>query len=285
LLANIAKKDSDWRVRKVAVGRLTDQTLLADIAKKDSDQYVREGAVKKLTDQTALADIAKTDADSVVAYAALERIKDSQVLDSLARHEGAASDVRLLAAWQLTDKPLLSALAQNAADKRVRRVASSKFSANTWTIERGKFADLISEGKLLAEINGDSIHNLNVTIRRLVYHPLKVTIPAGSYFVSNNPKVQNMVLTADVTFMLFGDSYKERDYKRNRDAMGAGPRRRRVIEVPESRPFRARWWGGVHPPVPHSLHSRSTGGYSRCAPPGHRRREEIGGDLAPKGRS
>jgi hypothetical protein len=37
--------------------------LLADIAKKDSDWNVRMAAVEKLTDQNAPADTAKTNAD------------------------------------------------------------------------------------------------------------------------------------------------------------------------------------------------------------------------------
>jgi hypothetical protein len=207
MLAEIAKNDYDDDTRAAAVEKLTIQDVLADLAKNDEDSEIAWEALRRLDDQPLLAETAVTSRHGQVRSGALERIKDSHALDRLARHEGASPDTRLLAVWRLADKPLLSALAQNAPDERVRRAATGKLSANTpRTLERGKLADLINEGKLLAEINGDSIRNLNVALRKLAPHPLEVTIPAGAYFVCDNQNAQNMVSTADVTLTLRADS-------------------------------------------------------------------------------
>ncbi|MDR2675203.1 MAG: hypothetical protein LBC18_10180 [Opitutaceae bacterium] len=233
LLAELARNDHEQSVRHSATGRLDDQRLLAGIARDDEDDAVREQAISRLTDQNTLADIAKNHKASDTAWAALkklddphllaetaassrhgevrvgalEEIKNPPVLDSLARREDAEPETRLLAVWRLADKPLLAELAKNAPDERVRRAAASKLSANApRTLERGKLADLINEGKLLAQINGDNIRNMNIVLRKLAPHPLEVTIPAGSYFVCDNPNAQNMVSTADVTLTLRGDS-------------------------------------------------------------------------------
>jgi hypothetical protein len=211
MLAEIAKNDKSVDMRTAAVGKLTVQDALADVAKSDEDSGIAWEALRRLDDQRLLAETATASRHGQIRAGALERIKDSQALDSLARHGDAAPEIRLLAVWRLADKPLLSALAKDAPDDRVRRAAASKLSENRLRgAERGKIMDLINEGKLLAEINGDNIQNLNIVLRKLTPHPLEVTIPAGSYFVCDNPKAQNMVSTADVTTTLRGDSQSAR---------------------------------------------------------------------------
>ena len=234
-LAAVAKNDDDPHVRKLALSKIASgpQAALADIAKTAENGDAAFAVVEKITDQGLLAEIAVASKHGQVRSGALERIKDSQALDGLARHVGASPDTRLLAVWRLADKLLLSALAQNAPDERVRRAAAGKLSTNAQgAVERGKFADLINEGKLLAEINGDSIRNLRITLRKLAPHPLEVTIPTGTYFVCDNPAAQNMVSTTDVTLVLRGDTQstgvpvacanKPKDIPGERDAFTLG---------------------------------------------------------------
>jgi len=69
-LVRIAVEDKDAGARRVAVEKLTDQSLLAKIAVEDKDSDVRCTAVEKLTDQSVLAKIAVEDKDSGVRRAA-----------------------------------------------------------------------------------------------------------------------------------------------------------------------------------------------------------------------
>jgi uncharacterized protein YnzC (UPF0291/DUF896 family) len=55
--------------------------------------------------------------------------------------------------------------------------------------------ELLENGIIEAEIIGGDITYVNVRIRRLVSDPVTVRIPVGSFFVSENSSVQNMVAT------------------------------------------------------------------------------------------
>ena len=69
-LVRIAVEDKDAGARRVAVEKLTDQSLLAKIAVEDKDSDVRCTAVEKLTDQSVLAKTAVGDEDTNVRSAA-----------------------------------------------------------------------------------------------------------------------------------------------------------------------------------------------------------------------
>ena len=49
--AELAKNGKDADTRIIAVGKLNDQTLLADIARSDTNARVRQSAAERLTDQ------------------------------------------------------------------------------------------------------------------------------------------------------------------------------------------------------------------------------------------
>jgi hypothetical protein len=57
--------------------------------------------------------------------------------------------------------------------------------------------DLLENNIIEAEITGGDITYVNLRIRRLVPDVVNVQIPAGSFFVSENPAAQNMVATAE----------------------------------------------------------------------------------------
>ena len=69
-LVRIAVEDKDAGARRVAVEKLTDQSLLAKIAVEDKDSGVCRTAVEKLTDKLLLAKIAVGDEDTNVRSAA-----------------------------------------------------------------------------------------------------------------------------------------------------------------------------------------------------------------------
>ena len=108
LLAEIARDDTDVRVRRAAVGKLMDPVALGGFA-TDSEPSVREqaaamlrdialeafegvtetdslAAVEALSDTKALALVAKSAVSEAVAGRALDRVSDPHVAGSIARH-------------------------------------------------------------------------------------------------------------------------------------------------------------------------------------------------------
>lgn len=68
--------------------------------------------------------------------------------------------------------------------------------------------DLLNDGKIEVQAQGNGISNVFVRLRRLVPRPLTVRIPVGSYFVSANPSAQNMVTTAEKKLRLVGSDWQ-----------------------------------------------------------------------------
>jgi hypothetical protein len=82
-LADIAKRDKNPVIRKVAVGKLTNDSILADIAKNDESGDVRCEAVDRLSFQKPsiqplLLDIFNNDPRMDVRAAALDKIQDGE---------------------------------------------------------------------------------------------------------------------------------------------------------------------------------------------------------------
>jgi hypothetical protein len=67
--------------------------------------------------------------------------------------------------------------------------------------------DLLENNILEVEIAGGNITYVNLRVRRLVPEVVNVTIPAGSFFVSDNPAAQNMVATAEKKTRLTTDGW------------------------------------------------------------------------------
>jgi hypothetical protein len=95
---------------------------------------------------------------------------------------------------------------------------------------RGRdIVDLINEHKVELRTIGSGIDEIEVEIRRLVPHPLKVRIPVGTYFVAENSSTQNMVTTQEEQRTLDHDDWvylspavacanRERDVPNNEDS-------------------------------------------------------------------
>jgi hypothetical protein len=131
-LAALAKDDADSRVRRAAVGRLTDVSALADIARNESDEGVREHAVAQIAERASkhdaeqagpavealialgrereLGSLARTPGPEALRRRAVEALRDARLLASVARHAGDAG-ARMLALGRLTDASELEGVA------------------------------------------------------------------------------------------------------------------------------------------------------------------------------
>jgi formylglycine-generating enzyme required for sulfatase activity len=121
-LAKIAKTDKHPELRRLAVLKLTDQTVLAGIAKTDEYWAARQAATERITDQAVLTDIAKTDAEFKVRQAAISKLADKKVIGGIAKTDQ-DSRVRQAAVARLTEQALLAEIAKTDVDAEVRRAA------------------------------------------------------------------------------------------------------------------------------------------------------------------
>ncbi|MCC7123510.1 MAG: DUF349 domain-containing protein [Acidobacteria bacterium] len=123
-LTSFAKDDGDVRVRRTAVGRVSDPAVLADIVRNEAEPSIRDLALGQLVERAGkhdatqaepavaalvslgrerdLAQVAKAAGPEALRRRAVEALRDPKLLGSVARH-GAESAARLLAVSRLTD--------------------------------------------------------------------------------------------------------------------------------------------------------------------------------------
>jgi WD40 repeat protein len=202
VLARLVKDNQAAHMRDEIVKKLTGQKLLAEIAGGEDSEHVRKEAVNRLTAPQALLHLARHGKDDGIALAAVKKLDDPQMLAGLAGDESANNAARLWAVWRVADCELLAGIAKTATDERVRGAASEKLAGTTPGATPQNITDLIKAGRILAEISGGNIQNIYVRLRKTVPYPLEAVIPAGTYFVCNNKKAQNMVSTEDVRIAL-----------------------------------------------------------------------------------
>lgn len=95
VLAEVAKNDEDFRVRREAVWKLNDQKLLMEIAKKDTEKAVKQAAIEKLKDQGVLTEIVKNDEDWQVHREAVGKLNDHKSLAEIAKNDKEEYDLRI----------------------------------------------------------------------------------------------------------------------------------------------------------------------------------------------
>lgn len=120
-LRELATTDPDARVRRAAVGRLTDTGLLAEVARQDADEGVRDEATRLLV-ETAVGKY--EDTDEATALAALDALPDPKQVIVIARSAFFPS-VRAAALAAVTDVRALGAIARQGdhADTRLDALA------------------------------------------------------------------------------------------------------------------------------------------------------------------
>ncbi|OAM90700.1 hypothetical protein OH491_02830 [Termitidicoccus mucosus] len=217
------KKRHDPRVPAGIAG--AGESMKADYDTRYIDNAIRTAALEKITDQAILAGMAMHDKNKDIAWAALKKLHDPQVLAALVR-PGNSAEARLWAAWRLADRELLDGIARRDTEERVRNAASARLAGAQKNAARADLADLIREGKVLARIGGGDIQHLYISLKKMTPWPLEVLIPAGTYFVCDNPEAQDMVSTEDVPVVL-----EEADYWNPRIPVACASRPKKIPEA------------------------------------------------------
>ncbi len=62
--------------------------------------------------------------------------------------------------------------------------------------QAGFLLDLIAAGKIAAEVNGSNIERVSLHVLNLTDEPIRVHVPAGTFFASNDARAQSMVATS-----------------------------------------------------------------------------------------
>jgi hypothetical protein len=122
-LVALATDDLDARVRRAAIGRVTDAGALAAMVRNESDQATRDVAATRLAALAEHADQAMA-LSAVTALAALGRQRE---LAGVAR-SSALEGVRRSAAEQVTDPKALGSIARHAADPGTRLIAIERLT-------------------------------------------------------------------------------------------------------------------------------------------------------------
>ncbi len=127
VIACVAQKDEDPKLRAQALERLTDVQIIETVARTDADAENRRAALGKITNQRVLETIVRTDADDTVRMAAVERIADQALLESIARSDESGA-VRLRAAEKLQNDDVRNAILLTDTDDENRLSAVKKLS-------------------------------------------------------------------------------------------------------------------------------------------------------------
>ncbi len=127
LLEPLALEHVNWRVRRAAAVRISNQALLARIAREDASRHVRRVALERLEDQARLLEAALEESDPELSRLASARLSDAAALGRLIV-EGARSADRVEAVRRVTDDGVLIELARMDRDPAVRRAAVAGLS-------------------------------------------------------------------------------------------------------------------------------------------------------------
>jgi hypothetical protein len=112
----LAREDTEARVRRAAVTRLSDIEVLGEIGRTDPDEDVRAEAIRGLAGLAAEADEVARAADAVRHLVALGRVKEVVI----AARENRDAHVRAAVVDLLEDSKSLGAISRNAQDGATR---------------------------------------------------------------------------------------------------------------------------------------------------------------------
>lgn len=122
-LLELARDDSDARVRRAAVSRLDMVAVLAEIARTDPDEDVRAEAIRGLAGVGAESGVARA-TEGIKALVELNRTKE---LAAIAR-DSQSPDVRALVVDLVGDAKALGAISRHAADGATRLRALARLT-------------------------------------------------------------------------------------------------------------------------------------------------------------
>jgi hypothetical protein len=136
LLSEIAQKDPDAGIREDAVDKLADhaeesQAVLARVAEKDKEERVRSAAAALVTDPKALERLLRTSRVASVRLHALQNLEGKAVDPSLllwvVEHDD-DDEIRHEAASQIKDPKVLARLATSSSSSSVRASATARLN-------------------------------------------------------------------------------------------------------------------------------------------------------------
>ncbi|MFO0980247.1 MAG: hypothetical protein U1E76_00650 [Planctomycetota bacterium] len=131
-LTQVATRDPDPRVRRIAIKKLRDAALLGSVARDDQDEVVRRAAADQLRD--VLMSTALLGRDEAQAIAALQQLSAPRQLAEVAR-QAKREPVRRAAVERLADQSALLDVAQSADDAATRALATHKLTAAKALVE------------------------------------------------------------------------------------------------------------------------------------------------------
>jgi hypothetical protein len=123
-LRQLAREDTEARVRRAAVTRLSDVALLGDIGRTDPDDDVRAEAIRGLAGLAAEADDVERATDAVRQLIALGRLKEVVV----AARENPVPEIRGAVVDVLDDAKSLGAISRHAQDGATRQRALARLT-------------------------------------------------------------------------------------------------------------------------------------------------------------
>src|SRR5262249_5678581 len=122
LLAEVAREDTDARVRRAAVAKLMDPAALSAVAGADADEGVRDQALAMLRDIALDNFEGLSEADSLAAVDQLVALGDTRTLATIAK-SAASEAVAQRAREHLTDQHILGSIARPPDNAPVRPAA------------------------------------------------------------------------------------------------------------------------------------------------------------------
>jgi len=151
--------------------------------------------------------------EAAVKGGTVRHLQDFFALHPDGRFAGEAD--RRITLLLLAEEPFKNAIASSAVEDLERflvdfpgHVRSAEVRAALAEIEKDAqgrhVVDLIAEGKLEAEPSGEGMGTVSLRCRSLVNHPVRVLVPAGTYFRSRQGGAQNMMCTAESDMVLDG---------------------------------------------------------------------------------
>ena len=158
-LVALATEDTDPRVRRAALGRVSDPAALATLVRNESDAATRDAAVARLVTLAEQHEVAT----AVAAVTALSSLGRQRELATVARASGLET-VRRSAAEQVTDQKALGGIARHSSDPGARLIALERLT-DTAELEavalRGEHADAAVDAlERLGTANDETLTNL-----------------------------------------------------------------------------------------------------------------------------
>jgi hypothetical protein len=87
----------------------------------------------------------------------------------------------------------------DAADRAETQIEAARSEVEFGPVtpeQQGPLLELRAAGKIAAEVNGSNIEQVSLHVINLTDQPLRVFVPAGTFFVANDAGMQSMVATS-----------------------------------------------------------------------------------------